>query len=154
MDTGVCPHWHAHMQLHTDTLSLIKTRAHTSSNAHTELRSAHLPIAVPSCPGVGVFLEEVFFQAPPRGGSITLWCLVGCGVDTKDSPCSGPGLPECLPMPTAGLGSAGWFQTQTHQLCGQTGPPLASAGWTPRGHRPIPVPSETHRHLTTSLCPP
>lgn len=119
---------------------------------HIDLRSAHLPIVVPSCPGPGVLLEEVFFPAPPGGRQRRAGVPGRVGGGLKDGLGAGPERPEHLPMSGAGPGSVGWFQTQTRQLCAQTGPPTPARLCRPdtRGHQTINVPPETRRRLIAS----
>lgn len=113
----------------THTFTLVNTLAHT----HVNLRSAHLPAGVPSCPGPRVLLEEVLIPAPPGGRQQHPGAPGRAEWGRQGQPVLGPRAAQCLPLFREGLGSGGWFQTQTGPLCAQTGAPMCLSRWDTPG---------------------
>lgn len=177
--TYMCTCRHTHVWVHTDIHTLSHTLSHTCEHGCTPTRThtltlrntparthslthAHRPavgqpthcrplLSWPWCPPGGGVLS-----GPPRGGRQQRAGVPGrVGRGLKDGLGTGPEWPERLPMSGAGLGSMGWFQTQTRQLCAQIGPPTPARLCRPdtQGYQTINVPPETRRRLIASACP-
>lgn len=103
----------------THTLTLVNTLAHTRVN----LRSAH-PLRVPPPVLAPVSSwRRCSFQHPPRGRQQHPGAPGRAEWGRQGQPVLGPRAARRLPLSGEGLGSVGWFQTQTGPLCTQTGPP-------------------------------